>query len=98
MKRIKLTTNGPEFSRIVYGAWRVLDAKLSAQDINRRLHACVELGVTTIDTAEIYGKYEVEEAIGAALALSPELRAKLEIVTKAGIYVPCDKYPQRRTA
>jgi predicted oxidoreductase len=98
MKRIKLKTNGPEFSRIVYGTWRVLDAKLTAQDINRRLHACVELGITTIDTAEIYGRYEVEETVGAALALSPGLREKLEIVTKAGIYVPCDKYPERRTA
>jgi predicted oxidoreductase len=98
MKRIKLTTCGPEFSRIVYGTWRVLDAKLSALEINRRLQACVELGITTIDTAEIYGRYEVEEQLGAALALSPGLRAKLEIVTKAGIYVPCDKYPRRRTS
>src|SRR6188768_1053831 len=98
MKRTKLTTNGPEFSRIVYGTWRVLDAKLSAQDINRRLHACLELGITTVDTAEIYGRYEVEEQLGAALALSSGLREKLEIVTKAGIYVPCDKYPERRTA
>jgi predicted oxidoreductase len=98
MKRIKLTTHGPEFSRIVYGTWRVLDAKLTAQEINRRLVACVDLGITTIDTAEIYGRYEVEEQLGAALAMSPGLRAKIEIVTKAGIYVPCDKHPERRTS
>ena len=98
MKRLKLTTQGPEFSRMVYGTWRLLDTKPTAQEINRRLHACLELGITTIDTAEIYGLYAVEEQLGAALALSPKLRDQLEIVTKAGIYVPCPHHPDRRTA
>src|SRR5512137_1639845 len=98
MKRMKLAANGPEFSRMVYGTWRLLDTKSTPQEINRRLHACVELGMTTIDTAEIYGLYEVEKVLGAALALSPGLRDKLELVTKAGIYVPCSYHPNRRTA
>ena len=98
MKRLKLTTRGPEFSRLVYGSWRLLDTKPTAQEINRRLHACLELGITTIDTAEIYGLYEVEAVLGAALALTPGLRDKLEIVTKAGIYVPNPHHPERRTA
>ena len=68
------------------------------QEINRRLQACLELGITTLDTAEIYGLYEVERALGEALALSPGLRDKLEIVTKAGIYVPCKYHPDRHTA
>jgi predicted oxidoreductase len=83
---------------MVYGTWRMLATKPDAQEVNRRLHACVELGITTIDTAEIYGLYKVEEALGAALALSPGLRDKLEIVTKAGIYVPNTYHPERRTA
>ena len=98
MKRLKLTAQGPEFSRMVYGTWRLLDTKPTAQEINRRLHACLALGITTIDTAEIYGLYAVEEQLGAALALSPKLRDQLEIVTKAGIYVPCPHHPDRRTA
>jgi len=98
MKRVKLTTTSPEMSRMVYGTWRLLDTKPTAQEINRRLHACLELGITTIDTAEIYGLYMVEQVLGAALALSPGLRDKLEIVTKAGIYVPCSQDPERRTA
>lgn len=83
---------------MVYGTWRLLDTKPTPQEINRRIHACLDLGITTIDTAEIYGLYEVEEMLGAALALSPGLRDKLEIVTKAGIYVPCSYHPDRRTA
>jgi predicted oxidoreductase len=83
---------------MVYGTWRLLATKPTAQEINRRLHACLDLGITTIDTAEIYGGYEVEEQLGAALALSLGLRDKLEIVTKAGIYVPGARHPERRTA
>ncbi len=83
---------------MVYGTWRLLDTKPTPQEINRRLHACLDLGITTIDTAEIYGLYEVEQRLGAALALSPGLRDKLELVTKAGIYVPCSHHPERRTA
>jgi predicted oxidoreductase len=98
MKRIKLAPQGPEFSRMVYGTWRLLATKPTAQEINRRLHACLDLGITTIDTAEIYGLYEVEQLLGAALALSPGLRDKFEIVTKAGIYVPCSHHPERRTS
>jgi predicted oxidoreductase len=98
MKRSALSASGPEFSRMVYGTWRLLDTKPTAQEINRRLHACLELGITTLDTAEIYGLYEVEQALGAALSLSPGLRDKFELVTKAGIYVPCSYHPDRRTA
>ncbi|MFZ4768416.1 MAG: aldo/keto reductase [Roseimicrobium sp.] len=97
--RIRIAPNGPEFSRLVYGTWRILDdANFSTQELNRRLNLCVDLGVTTLDTAEIYGGYAVEEALGQALALSPGLRDKLEIVTKAGIYVPNAFHPERRTA
>jgi len=98
MKRIKIAKHGPEFSRMVFGTWRLLDTNPTPQAINGRLHTCLDLGITTIDTAEIYGLYEVEQQLGAALALSPGLRAKLEIVTKAGIYVPCSHHPERRTA
>jgi predicted oxidoreductase len=98
MPRLSISPHGPEFSRIVYGTWRLLRNQPTAQEINRRLHDCLEVGITTIDTAEIYGLYEVERALGEALALSPGLRDKLEIVTKAGIYVPCPQQPDRRTA
>ena len=61
-------------SRMVYGTWRLLDDTPTNQDINRRLNRCVELGITTIDTAEIYGGYAVEAALGEAMASSLGLR------------------------
>ncbi len=96
IKRNRFSSDGPEFSSLVYGTWRMLDDSSSIQDINARLNRCVELGITTIDTAEIYGLYEVEEALGKALALSPGLRDRIEIVTKAGIYVPNPRHPNRK--
>ncbi|MEO8245310.1 MAG: aldo/keto reductase [bacterium] len=86
--RTKLTPNGPEFSRVVYGTWRMLDDGSTAQDVNGRLLRCLDLGITTIDTAEIYGGYAVEAVLGEALALSPGLRDKVELITKSGIYIP----------
>jgi predicted oxidoreductase len=80
---------------MVYGTWRMLDGAHSSQDINRRLNRCVELGITAIDTAEIYGGYAVEAALGDAMALSPGLHEKLRVITKSGIYVPNPKNPER---
>ncbi|MEN3943570.1 aldo/keto reductase [Prosthecobacter sp. SYSU 5D2] len=100
ISRISLSSSGPEFSRLVYGTWRFLDDPATANpaDLLKRLHACLDLGITTLDTAEIYGLYRVEEFIGQTLRLEPGLREKFEIVTKSGIYVPCDFHPDRKVA
>lgn len=98
--RLPLAANGPTFSRLIYGTWRILDdaATATPENLLARLHACLELGITTLDTAEIYGLYKVEEFIGETLRREPGLRDKFEIVTKAGIYVPCEFHPDRKTA
>ncbi len=100
MQRVSLSPDGPEFSRLVYGTWRMLDDPFgtSPAQILERLSACLDLGITTIDTAEIYGLYRVEEALGQALALDPGVRSKLQFVTKCGIYVPCEFHPERHIA
>jgi len=97
---VTLSHSVPQFSRIAFGTWRLLEdpATRDPKGLLERLHACVDSGITTIDTAEIYGTYRVEEALGAALALDPSLREKLQIVSKCGIYVPCEFHPDRKTA
>jgi predicted oxidoreductase len=100
--RHKIAPNGPEFSRLVYGTWRILDeadpANCTPQALLSRFKACADMGITTLDTAEIYGVYKVEEAIGGALKLDPTFRSKIEIVTKCGIYIPCEYHPDRKVA
>lgn len=100
ISRVSLAPQGPDFSRLVYGTWRFLDDAATAHpdDLLKRLHACLELGITTLDTAEIYGLYRVEEFIGQTLRKEPGLREKFEIITKSGIYVPCDFHPDRKVA
>lgn len=97
---VSLSPNGPLVSRVAFGTWRVLDdpETSNAGGLLARLRACLELGITTVDTAEIYGEYRVEEALGSALAQDPSLRSSLQIVSKCGIYVPCGFHPERKTA
>ena len=97
---VSLTPNGPEFSPLAFGTWRVLDdpSTRTPGELLRRLQECAGLGITTIDTAEIYGGYRVEEALGEALRQAPGLRSKLQIVSKCGIYVPNAFHPERTTA
>ena len=97
---VSLGPHGPYVSRLVYGTWRLLsDPELATSSaIARRLGLCADLGMTTIDTAEVYGGYQVEERLGDALKLSPALKSQVQIVTKLGIYVPNHRHPDRKLA
>lgn len=72
----------PEFSRIIAGLWRVKHWGMSDQQLLTFIEQNVELGVTSMDHAMVYGS---EEPFGKALALKPSLRDNLEIITKCGI-------------
>lgn len=50
----------------------------------RVLHRAVELGVTLIDTAEVYGPYANEDLLGRALKA---LRGKVSVATKFGFKI-----------
>ncbi|CAM8677586.1 aldo/keto reductase [Leclercia sp. M-A074-M] len=85
VQRITLAPQGPEFSRFVMGYWRLMDWNMSAQELASFIEEHLDLGITTVDHADIYGGYECEAAFGEAMKLSPALRERMEIVTKCGI-------------
>lgn len=85
VQRITLAPQGPEFSRLVMGYWRLMDWKLSARELVSFIEEHLDLGITTVDHADIYGGYQCEAAFGEALRLAPHLRKRMEIVTKCGI-------------
>ncbi len=85
VQRITLAPQGPEFSRFVVGYWRLMDWNMSAQQLVSFIEEHLELGITTVDHADIYGGYQCEAAFGEAMKLSPALRQRMEIVTKCGI-------------
>lgn len=85
VQRIALAPQGPEFSRFVMGYWRLMDWNMSPQQLVSFIESHLDLGVTTVDHADIYGGYLCEAAFGEALKLAPHLRARMEIVSKCGI-------------
>lgn len=93
--RIKLN-DVLEISRIVSGVWRLAEWKLSDQELLKLIQGSIELGVTTFDHADIYGNYECEKLFGRALAIEKNLKGKIEIVTKCGIVLTSDKFPDRK--
>lgn len=80
--------------RIIHGHWRLMDWKMTKEELLKFVEEVVDLGVTTVDTADIYGGFSCEEAFGDALKLKKGLREKLTIVTKCGIVFPCENRPQ----
>jgi predicted oxidoreductase len=73
-------------SRIVQGFWRLTDWAFSTSQLVDFIEGCLERGVTTFDTAEIYADTECERRIGLALHEKRELRARMQIVSKTGIF------------
>ncbi len=96
MNRIKITED-LSFSRIIYGMWRLGDdSDTSPAHVQAKIEACLEQGITTMDQADIYGGYEAEEVLGAALKAAPALKDQIEIVTKCDIVAPMGRYDNAR--
>ena len=96
MNRINITPD-LSFSRIVYGMWRLSDdTDTSTAHVQAKIEACLGQGITTMDQADIYGGYEAEEVMGAALKAAPALRGQIEIVTKCDIVAPAGRHSSAR--
>ena len=96
MERIALTDN-LSLSRLIYGMWRLGDDdNTSPAHVQAKIEACLEQDITTMDQADIYGGYEAEEILGAALKQAPQLRDKIEIVTKCDIIAPVGRHAAAR--
>lgn len=85
MKTIKIN-DSLEISRVVAGCMRAADAGMQGDILLRFVEECIDMGVTTFDHAPVYGGYKCEKLFGdAVLRKRPELRNKMQIVTKTGI-------------
>jgi predicted oxidoreductase len=97
MQTIQLHPSLPAFSRIVYGVWRLNDGQdLSSTTALKKIQACLDVGITSFDHADIYGDYSCEAAFGAALKLDPSIKKKIQVVTKCDIMLMSAQYPTRR--
>jgi predicted oxidoreductase len=91
INKVLAAPQGPELSEIVQGYWRMGDWGMSSQQHLGFLKSHVELGITTVDHANVYGgEPSCEELFGNALKLDPSLRDHIEIVSKCGIELVAD--------
>lgn len=90
MQKKKIHPKGPEFSRIITGAWRW---NLPEAEIEQLINTSLDCGMTTFDHADIYGDHGNEEIFGNVLRKNPGLRTRMELVTKCGIKFPSAKRP-----
>jgi predicted oxidoreductase len=82
----------------VLGAWRLADhaERTSPEAITGLVETSLAEGITTVDHADIYGNYAVEETFGRALGGQSALRGRLELVSKCGIKLLSPERPEHR--
>ena len=83
LKKRRLGANGPEVSAIGLGCMGMSQSYGPAdeQESIATIHRAIDLGVTFLDTADMYGPYTNERLIGRALA---GRRDQVTIATKFG--------------
>ena len=91
--RIHLHAQGPDFSRIAFGCWRLVEWGLDARGLCTLVESCLDMGITTFDHADIYGDYQCEQRFGEMLAGSPALRARMQLVSKCDIRLVSQRRP-----
>ncbi|GAA5645892.1 aldo/keto reductase [Vibrio proteolyticus] len=96
VEKVAIAPQGPEFSELVQGYWRLAEWGMTPQQRLTFLKQHIELGITTVDHADIYGNYQCEQLFGEALQLDPVVREQIQIVTKCDIKLCSDQFPQRR--
>lgn len=96
--QIELAIGGPKISPIVLGVmkWGVWGHQMSSEAMLRLIEESLDLGVTTFDHADIYGHYTTEAEFGAAMQGHPQLRQRMQIVTKCGICLVTPNRPEHR--
>jgi aryl-alcohol dehydrogenase-like predicted oxidoreductase len=79
-------------SEIAYGNWITHGSQIEEEQATACVHAALDLGITTFDTADVYAGTRAESVLGRALA--GQRREGLEILTK--VYWPTGDGPNDR--
>ncbi|MCM3660409.1 aldo/keto reductase family protein [Georgenia satyanarayanai] len=82
-----LGNSGLKISEIVYGNWLTHGSQVENDVATRCVHAALDAGISSFDTADTYANTRAEEVLADALAGLP--RHELEIFTK--VYFPIGK-------
>jgi aryl-alcohol dehydrogenase-like predicted oxidoreductase len=84
MEHRHLGSSGLKISEIAYGNWLTHGSQVEQDAAVACVHAALDAGITTFDTADVYANTKAEDVLGEALR--GQRRASLEILTK--VYWP----------
>ena len=84
MEYRRLGSTGMYVSEITYGNWITHGSQVEAEAANKCVRAALELGITTLDTADVYAGTRAESVLGKAL--KDVKRESYELFTK--VYWP----------
>ena len=84
MEYRRLGRSGLKISEITYGNWLTHGAQIDDAAARDVVHAALDVGITTFDTADVYAQGRAESALG--LAMHGQRREGLEIFSK--VYWP----------
>jgi aryl-alcohol dehydrogenase-like predicted oxidoreductase len=87
-----LGDSGLQISEITYGNWLTHGSQVENDVATACVHAALDAGITTFDTADAYANGRAEEVLGAAL--HGQRRESLEVFTK--VYFPTGPDPKRK--
>ncbi|MYM19061.1 aldo/keto reductase [Brevibacterium sp. 5221] len=79
-----LGNSGMKISEITYGNWLTHGSQVENETATKTIHAALDAGITSFDTADVYANTKAEQVLGDALA--GQRRESLEIFTK--VYWP----------
>lgn len=85
-----------EFSRLIFGVWRIADWRMSPHDVAAMVEDVLDLGIDTFDLADIYAGYQCETMFGQALATRPSLKPRMRFISKCGIALTGEARPAHR--
>ncbi|WP_338591597.1 aldo/keto reductase [Shewanella khirikhana] len=72
-------------SEFIGGFWRLADWQLSLNERRQLVETYLEHGVSAMDHADIYGRYQCEQLFGEVLKQAPHLRQEMILISKCGI-------------
>ena len=85
MEKVELGESGIPVTPLAFGAWAIggwMWGGADSRDAVKALEKSIDLGMTTIDTAAVYGFGKSEELVGKAIKGK---RDRIQILTKCGI-------------
>jgi predicted oxidoreductase len=91
---VALCPEGPCLSSIVQGMWRLMEWNYTRVQLAELIAACLEVGVTTFDHADIYGAYQCEARFGEVWKDVVSRREDIQLVSKCDIRLVCDRRPE----